>query len=95
MERLSTLKAAVLKGLVKVTTAQEVVALSKFTFSLKTPHSFLKVSHSGCMYTVGNWDAWDGTYWAVEDTTGIIYRASSLSDLKEWIALCSAVANGE
>lgn len=95
MQRLSTLTAALLKSLPKATTEREAVALSKFSITLQCPPAFLKVSHRGCMYTVGNWDGWDGEYWVVEDTTGIIYRASSLSDLKEWIALCSAVANGE
>lgn len=95
MARLTDLTAATLKGLPKVTTAQEAVALAKFSVTLKCPPSFLKVWHRDCTYTVGNWDAWDGAYWVVEDSTGIIYRADSLSGLKDWIKLCSAVTHSE
>ena len=87
--RLHDLTAAIL-SMPPVLEAAECVELSKFTLSLKETPKFLKVLHRELSYTVGHWKGWEGSYWLVEDTTGIIFRVDSVRELRETIKLCSA-----
>lgn len=87
--RIHDLTAAIL-SMPAVDTVEEAVNLSKFTLSLKEAPKFLKVLHRELSYTVGHWNGWEGHYWLVEDTTGIIFRVDSVRELRDLIKLCSA-----
>lgn len=87
--RIHDLTAAIL-SMPAVDTAEEAVRLSKFALSLQERPSFLKVYHRELVYTVGHWNGWEGHYWLVEDTTGIIFRVASVRELRDLIKLCSA-----
>lgn len=73
-----------------ISDAAQAVALSKFVMTLKKPVEFLKVYHRELVYTVGHWGGWEGHYWVVEDSTGIIFRVNSVRELRDLIKLCSA-----
>ena len=49
----------------------------------------LHVNHRDLMYRVGHWAGWEGEFFVVEMSTGIIFRGS-LQYIKEIISLCSA-----
>lgn len=87
--RIHDLTAAIL-AMPAISDAAQAVALSKFTMTLKKPAEFLKVYHRELVYTVGHWNGWEGHYWLVEDSTGIIFRVNSVRELRDLINLCSA-----
>jgi hypothetical protein len=87
--RIHDLTAAIL-AMPAIDTAEEAVRLSKFAITLQKQPTFLKVYHRELSYTVGHWGGWEGHYWLVEDTTGIIFRVSSVRELRDLIKLCSA-----
>jgi len=87
--RIHDLTAAIL-AMPAIDSVVEAVRLSKFTLTLRKPVNFLKVTHRELSYTVGHWGGWEGHYWLVEDTTGIIFRVSSVRELRDLIKLCSA-----
>lgn len=87
--RIHDLTAAIL-SMPAVETTIEAVQLSKFAATLKAIPKFLKVYHRELTYTVGHWNGWEGSYWLVEDTTGIIFRVNSVRELRDLIKLCSA-----
>lgn len=94
---LSELKARDLRILRPLESAALVVELSKKDQYLQPSYvaeHCLDIEHRGLNYTVGLWGGWEGSYWVVEDTTGMIFRGS-LTYLKDIIQLCSKVAHGD
>ena len=83
MARLNELKASELLALTKCTTADEVVQFHGHV------NFAITIDHRGFEYEVGHWDGWQGSFWAYEVSTGIIYRGT-LKDCKDWIVACSA-----
>jgi hypothetical protein len=86
--RIHDLTAAIL-AMPVINDVARAVELSKFTLSLKVPAEFVKVYHRELVYTVGHWGDWQGSYWVVEDRTGIIFRTTSVRELRDMIKLCS------
>ena len=82
---------AALLAMPAINEASEAVRLSLFILSLQDDPRFKKVTHRGLSYTVGHWGGWEGNYWLVEDSTGIIFRVGSVRELRDLIKLCSAV----
>ena len=87
--RIHDLTAAIL-SMPAIGEVTEAVQYSKFSMTLQRPAKFLKVCHRELMYTVGHWNGWEGHYWLVEDSTGIIFRVESVRELRDLIKLCSA-----
>lgn len=90
--RISELKASTLRNLKGLGTAWAVRALGDR--DLYTVHSWrnehcIDVEHRGLFYTLGRWTGWEGDFWLVECSTGMIFRGS-LAYLKEIIIVCSA-----
>jgi hypothetical protein len=92
MKRITDLKAKDLRSLRALSSAELVVELSKKDVYLKPSYVMEHcehVEHRGLFYTVGHWGSWEGDFWVVEDSTGMIFRGP-VSYIKEMISLCSA-----
>ena len=86
--RVNELKASELRKLKQFSEVSQVSpAVGRMTEYDST--QVLHVNHRDLMYRVGHWAGWEGEFFVVEMSTGIIFRGS-LQYIKEIISLCSA-----
>ena len=86
--RVNELKASELRKLKQFSEVSQVSpAVGRMTAYDST--QVLHVNHRDLMYRVGHWAGWEGEFFVVEMSTGIIFRGS-LQYIKEIISLCSA-----
>ena len=86
--RVNELKASELRKLKQFSEVSQVSpAVGRMTEYDST--QVLHVNHRDLLYRVGHWAGWEGEFFVVEMSTGIIFRGS-LQYIKEIISLCSA-----